>query len=90
MISLGSRDDVVFMLHVNLKERGFTSVPSLTELLEKGGIKIRSRLALKLHKQIYEKDVDETHKTRAPTSKGVETDWKQNGKERARDRLREI
>ena len=30
MISLGSLEEVVFMLHVNLKDRGLTSVPSLT------------------------------------------------------------
>lgn len=33
IISLGSRDDVVFMLHVNLSDRGFTC-SSLTALLQ--------------------------------------------------------
>jgi hypothetical protein len=33
MISLGSLDEVVFMLHVNLKDLGLTSVPSFTALL---------------------------------------------------------
>lgn len=34
IISLGSLDDVVFMLQVNRKDRGFTSVPSFTALLQ--------------------------------------------------------
>ena len=33
MISFGSLDEVVFMLHVNLKDLGLTSVPSFTALL---------------------------------------------------------
>ncbi len=35
MISFGSLEDVVFMLHVNLNDLGLTSpVPSLTALLQ--------------------------------------------------------
>ena len=33
MLSFGSLDEVVFMLHVNLKDLGLTSVPSFTALL---------------------------------------------------------
>ena len=55
MISLGSLDEVVFMLHVNLKDLGLTSVPSFTALLFQKKERKKKKITITLNMLLIKK-----------------------------------